>query len=197
MGVISLTLPSDGDTIDAADVNTPFNTIQTLVNGNLDASNLASNAVTTVKITDANVTPAKWTNPYKFRASRNAAASTGNGAFAVVAFDTEQFDSNNNLSAGVYTVPVTGFYMFTWMINATVSAGADEDFVASLFVGGVENSRGTEMTTRSTNSSGNSCLISLTATNTVDIRVFNTTSRSLNVGSTYANYFSGYLVSIT
>lgn len=50
MGVISLTLPSDGDTIDAADVNVPFTTIQTLVNGNLDSNNLADAAVTPRKL---------------------------------------------------------------------------------------------------------------------------------------------------
>jgi hypothetical protein len=50
--------------------------------------------------------------PYKFRAYRNAAANTGNGAFAVVAMDTESYDTNNNHSAGVYTVPVSGFYLF-------------------------------------------------------------------------------------
>lgn len=50
MGVISLTLPSDGDTIDAADVNVPFNTIQTVINGNLDANNLATGAVTFPKV---------------------------------------------------------------------------------------------------------------------------------------------------
>lgn len=42
MGVISLTLPSDGQTIDASDVNTPFNTIATAVNGNLDITNLST-----------------------------------------------------------------------------------------------------------------------------------------------------------
>ena len=54
MGLISISAISDGETIDATDVNTPLNTIVDDYNGNIDSNNLASNAVTTVKITDAN-----------------------------------------------------------------------------------------------------------------------------------------------
>lgn len=42
MGTISLTLPSDGETIDAQDVNNPFNTIANAINGNLDSTNISS-----------------------------------------------------------------------------------------------------------------------------------------------------------
>lgn len=44
MGTINLSLPSDGESIDAADVNSPLNTIATEINGNLDNANIASNA---------------------------------------------------------------------------------------------------------------------------------------------------------
>lgn len=44
MATISLSLPSDGQTIDAADVNTPFNTVAAAINGNLDNDNIASGA---------------------------------------------------------------------------------------------------------------------------------------------------------
>lgn len=40
MATISLSLPSDGQTIDAADVNTPLNTISAVINGNLDDDNV-------------------------------------------------------------------------------------------------------------------------------------------------------------
>lgn len=43
----------------AAEVNANFNAITAQVNGNLEAANLAADAVTTVKIADANVTTAK------------------------------------------------------------------------------------------------------------------------------------------
>jgi hypothetical protein len=44
MATISLTLPADGQTIDASDVNNPFNTIAAEINGNLDNSNIKAGA---------------------------------------------------------------------------------------------------------------------------------------------------------
>lgn len=51
MGTISLTLPADGQSIDASDVNTPFNTISTVINGNLDSNNLLPGGVTPASLT--------------------------------------------------------------------------------------------------------------------------------------------------
>jgi hypothetical protein len=59
MATISTSLPADGDTIDAADYNTPINTIVNVINGNLDSDNLAANAVGTSEIADSSVTYAK------------------------------------------------------------------------------------------------------------------------------------------
>lgn len=44
MSTISVGLPSDGQTIDAADYNVPINTIVTLVNGNIDTNNISPTA---------------------------------------------------------------------------------------------------------------------------------------------------------
>ena len=44
MSLISISGPSDGQTIDAADVNTPLNTIANEINGNLDNANIKSSA---------------------------------------------------------------------------------------------------------------------------------------------------------
>lgn len=59
MGTINPATVSDGETIDASDLNNPINTIADEINGNLDANNLASDAVSTAKIQDGAVTPAK------------------------------------------------------------------------------------------------------------------------------------------
>lgn len=70
MGTISVSLPSDGDTIDAADYNTPIQQVVDEINGNLDNANidaaaaiagtkLADSAITTAKINDDAVTAAK------------------------------------------------------------------------------------------------------------------------------------------
>lgn len=62
MGNISVSLPSDGETIDVADYNTPINTIVTEINGNLDNSNLsASAAIAGSKIADGGITAEKLT----------------------------------------------------------------------------------------------------------------------------------------
>lgn len=42
MGVISVSLPSDGTTADVSDYNTPITTIVNAINGNLDSSNISS-----------------------------------------------------------------------------------------------------------------------------------------------------------
>lgn len=42
MSLVSLTLPSDGQTAHVADVNTPLNQLATAINGNLDSTNISS-----------------------------------------------------------------------------------------------------------------------------------------------------------
>ena len=59
MALVSPAQVTDGSSIDAADVNTPINQLATEINGNLDANNLATNAVSTAKIQDASITNAK------------------------------------------------------------------------------------------------------------------------------------------
>lgn len=50
MGTISVTLPSDGDTIDAADVNNPLNTIVNVINGSLDSNNISDGGITPAEL---------------------------------------------------------------------------------------------------------------------------------------------------
>ena len=60
MANISVSLPSDGETIDVADYNTPINTIVNEINGGLDNSNIAAAAaIAGSKLADATVTNAK------------------------------------------------------------------------------------------------------------------------------------------
>lgn len=79
----------------------------------LAAPKLPANSVTTTAITDGAVTPAKWTNPYKFYAYRSAAHNSSN-TITKVPYETEVYDSNNNFSTANnnYTAPVAGFYNF-------------------------------------------------------------------------------------
>lgn len=60
MGTVSTTLPSDGQTIDAADVNTPINAILSEFNGNIDNDNIKSAAaISGSKLADSTVTSSK------------------------------------------------------------------------------------------------------------------------------------------
>ena len=79
MGTISLSLPSDGQTIDSSDVNTPFNTIANEINGNLDNSNIkAGAAIDRSKI--AGFTDG-WEN---LGYAPNTITNNGNGSYDVV-----------------------------------------------------------------------------------------------------------------
>lgn len=60
MSTISVSLPSDGETIDASDYNTPINTIVNDHNGNIDNSNIAAAAaIAGTKLADGGITFAK------------------------------------------------------------------------------------------------------------------------------------------
>jgi len=60
MGQINVSLPSDGETADVADYNTPITTIVDEINGNLDNSNIdAAAAISGSKLADSSVTADK------------------------------------------------------------------------------------------------------------------------------------------
>lgn len=137
-------------------------------------------------------------NPYKFLAYRNAAANTGNNAYAVVACDTEVYDTNSNHSAGVYTAPVTGFYHFYGQINVSIG-GSNATTIVALYKNASIALQGGAMKVLASTSVGLvvSGVISLAATDTVDMRAYAETTSALGVGTASQNYFGGYLVSRT
>lgn len=127
-----------------------------------------------------------------FRVYMNAAANTGNSAFAQVVFDTEVFDVGSNFASGTFTAPTTGYYQFNWGIQATCDATA-RSFIASLFVAGSEYSRGVrhKMTAGSIHGSSGSDIIHLTSGQAVDVRAFADVPLALGVGAVQLTYFSG------
>lgn len=56
MPIIAPTLPNDGETIDASDVNNPFNAILGVLNGGIDSNNIAPGGVTLAQLA-ASLTP--------------------------------------------------------------------------------------------------------------------------------------------
>lgn len=136
-------------------------------------------------------------NPYKFHAYRNAAQNAGNGAFAIINFDTELYDTNNNFdvttNVGRYTAPVAGFYQF----NARFSAAAGANTIIALYKNGAVYQRGAHMTGAGTNGPVYSNLVQAAANDYFEIFSF-AGGGALEVGgSGLSTYFSGHLVSHT
>lgn len=61
MGLVSPTQSSPGETIEAADINTPINQLAAVINGNIETANLADSSVTTAKVADDSITSVKTT----------------------------------------------------------------------------------------------------------------------------------------
>lgn len=134
-------------------------------------------------------------NPYKFHVYRNAAANTGNGAFAKITYDTETFDTNNNFASGTYTAPVAGFYQFN--VGCGVANPAT-DVAVTLYKNGAEHKRIAEITVASANwSVSGGVLLQLSASDTIEIYAYASTTKALLVGAVTYNWFSGFLVSRT
>lgn len=103
MGTISLTLPADGQTIDAADVNTPFNTIATVINGGLDSAN----------ITDGGITP-------------NELASGAGSSWAWQSWTptlTNLTLGNGSVTASYIQTGKTVFFKFKFVLGTTSAVG--------------------------------------------------------------------------
>lgn len=201
MGTISVSLPSDGTTADVSDYNTPLTTIVNEINGNLDNSNLATNAaIAGTKIADAAITPAKWANPYKFRGYLNSAQNTTAGNFAKLLLDAENFDTNNNLdietNKGRYTAPVAGFYHFS--ASANIPASGSTNFQIALYKNGTVIAYGDQFNATAAGSIqvGVQASLQLAATDYVEVFVFCNGTVALATGSAIT-YFSGFLISET
>ncbi len=163
------------------------------VDNTSDATKNASSATLTNKTIafDANTI----SNPYKFSVYRNAAFNWGNNAEAQVVFDTEVFDTNNNFTAGAYTIPVSGFYYFQAQVAGATISGS------GIYVALYKNSQqhignsGVPVgyTGGFSTSLGVNKLLQCTAGDVMTVYVYG----GNNTGSTGLNqtYFSGFKVS--
>lgn len=116
MGIISVSLPSDGTTADVADVNTPLTTIATEINGNLDNNNIKSGAaIDGSKLADASIPATKLAT----------GAITLGYAQRTSDFTTTSLAAVTNLSVTV-TIPSGGrrIKVTVWSADLSSSASA-------------------------------------------------------------------------
>lgn len=108
----------------------------------LTGQTLPANTVTTPAITDASVTPAKWTNPYSFKAIVTTTYNTTPVAFTKLAFNTKSYDYNTNFSTSTsaYTAPVAGVYRFN--ANFQTGGSATGRMFLAFYKNGTEIQRG-------------------------------------------------------
>ncbi len=209
MGNINFTPITDGSTADAADINTPLQTIYDEFNGGIDNSNIDASAaiatskladdadITTAKIADGAVTPAKWTNPYCFRAYASGSTTLTDGTHVKVLFASENYDYNNNFASSTYTAPVAGVYNFSSTVTqATVSATPAIIFL-TLYVNGSAAARGVAFTPSTV---GIPCVtyagdVLLAANDTVEIYCYqDSAGNEATITGSELTFFSGHLV---
>jgi hypothetical protein len=133
MGTVSVSLPSDGETIEAADYNTPINTIVNEINGNISNANisasaaisgskLASGGVGTTQIADDAITDAKRPRLKQCVVQRSGSQTITTGTPTKIQWNAEVVDVDNwhdNVTDNTrITVPETGLYIIqaqtTW-----------------------------------------------------------------------------------
>lgn len=136
-------------------------------------------------------------NDIMFRVWRNAAANSGNGTAAVVAFDTENYDVGSNVVNGVFTAPINGYYTFSWACVFAADGNA-KDCLSALYIDDTLASRGGRNILSTVNPFGStgSDTVYMAANSTADIRAYAAATTALAVGNTGYNYFSGRLVSL-
>ena len=129
MANVNVSLPSDGQTIDASDYGTPINTIVNDYNGNIDNSNIAAAAaIAGSKLADAGITKAKLAayvaqnNPYSFRAYDSGGTTLTDNTAVKINLATESYDYNSNFASSTYTCPVAGVYHFAGSLLSSAIA---------------------------------------------------------------------------
>lgn len=193
----------------------------TLKDGAVDSADvLAADVVTTAKILNSNVTTAKIadnavtaakldgvdksllstdSNPYKFSVYQASNQGTASSTWTTLNMGAEDFDTNNNVSGGTYTVPVSGFYQLNGQSGTEGSPGQIQGWGVRL----IKNGSGTTPLTGSywydngvsydASREQVSCLVQLTAGDTVTIQGWMAGTASMLAGRHMCN-FSGFLV---
>lgn len=158
-----------------------------------DGTNIDAGAITNSKLATG-IDSGKLSNPYKFRAYRNAALNSPNATNAKITFDAEDYDTNNNFASGTYTVPVNGFYHFSARFSVGTSSAVA---YIMIYKNGSPVGRGT-LGKANAEYAGHvlSADLRLTAGDTIEIYAYTSQILAYETGSIHC-YFSGFLISAT
>ena len=164
--------------------------------GTMSASYLTASTITNTQIASAGLYTSKVYNPYKFNYYRNSALTLTSAAFTTLIYDTVTFDTGSNYSnsTGKFTAPVAGFYQFQATINCQTAPATN--ITLSLFKNvSTEVARGVQAFSGSVNAVILSALISLSASDTIQVEYFSSSAVAISTG--IVTQFSGFLVSAT
>lgn len=160
---------------------------------------LSAGTVGTTQLVDDAVTPAKWTNPYCFRAEASSTNTLPDNVATKMTIDTEIYDYNSNYASSTYTAPVAGVYNFSaaYQITSGVSSGVTIN--AMIYVNGSQKLSGAVITGPTGNAGAavsGDCL--LAQGDTVEFYAQQDSAGSENVGgSGPRTWFAGHLVHAT
>jgi hypothetical protein len=136
--------------------------------------------------------------PYKFSVYASGTTALTSGAVTTVALAGEVFDPGEDFASNAYTVPVTGYYMFSGGVRLTHGATAGYDF-ASIYVDDAEKKRGNQIYidagAKNTDLQVGG-LIYLTAGQVVTMRAYTDGSNGTVVANAPFTYFMGHLLSV-
>jgi hypothetical protein len=202
MGVVSVSLPSDGSTGTVSQYNTPLTTIVNEFNGNIDNANIKANAAIASSKLATGIPTSMLANPYKFNVYLASAQNVGT-ANTRVSFDSRNFDTGTNVdittNKGRFTAPVAGFYQFSANI-LTTSTGSGTSVAMAFYKNGTQVTGiiRQDVTSGLTPGLSLSTLLQLALNDYVEVYVgTGAAAKALDVGLSSNNTFSGFLVSVT
>lgn len=166
------------------------------------SSDIADGAITAAKLASSSVTQPKinggvaGTGP-AFSAYLSANQSVTTGVATKVAYDTEEFDTNNNFASSRFTPTVAGYYQ----INASCySTGTAQNIAAIyLYKNGSNYKQGGVFVTFATTTSGFNCLVSTVvymngSADYLEVYGLNSATSPVFSGGIQQTWFNGVLV---
>lgn len=184
-------------TTDTINENTAANGI-TIDGLNIKDSKLVtSDSVVTANITNNAVTPAKWTNPYCFRAYNSVSVTLTDATNVKITLGAEAYDynSNFNTTTSTYTAPVAGVYHFDAKVKISSGVSAGLVFTTFLYVNGASAYEGGLIAPGNFAATIFTADILLAANDTVELYAHQDSggSEATETGNS-TTYFNGHLV---